>query len=68
MGGKPIPPDLARGLCIEVDELNLVRSGLFDSMRTAYNDIRTIWKTRDNVPDLRIAAFVKAIQKIARHY
>jgi len=45
-----------------------VRSGLDDTMRQAYNQIREIFLERDNVPDLRTAAYVLAIEKIAASY
>ncbi len=46
----------------------LVRSGLDDTMCKAYREIHEVLHTRENVPDLRTAAFVVAIQKIARTY
>jgi glutamate dehydrogenase (NAD(P)+) len=52
----------------EVDELNLVRSGLDDTMREAYGKIREVWCSRDDVPDLRTAAYIVAIAKVARYY
>ncbi len=66
--GKPVPADLAAGLRREVDELNLVRSGLEDTMREAYGRIREIWQERGDVPDLRTAAYMVAIGRIARYY
>jgi glutamate dehydrogenase (NAD(P)+) len=50
------------------DELALVNSGLEDTMRTAYREIRTILKKHKNVEDLRMASYVCAIQKIGRAY
>ena len=55
---------IARG----ADEIDLVRSGLEETMITAYQQIREIWKTKDQVEDLRTAAFVNAIQKIGSDY
>ncbi|MHC4932208.1 MAG: Glu/Leu/Phe/Val family dehydrogenase [Planctomycetota bacterium] len=63
-----VPPKLAGRLQQEVDELNLVRSGLDDTMREAYQDIAEIWRSRDDVPDLRTAAFIAAIEKVAHYY
>jgi glutamate dehydrogenase (NAD(P)+) len=68
MLGQPVPEPLARGLRREADELNLVRSGLDDTMRQAYRQIRAIWRSRDDVPDLRTAAFMLAIEKVAYFY
>ena len=50
------------------DELDLVRSGLDDTMRDSYNQIRDIYLERDAVEDLRTASFVLAIEKIASCY
>lgn len=50
------------------DEIDLVNSGLEETMSNAYNEIRDIWKTRPDVGDLRTAAFVSAIDKIAVSY
>ena len=50
------------------DELDLVRSGLDDTMREAYNKIRDIYNSRESVVDLRTASFVLAIEKIAESY
>jgi glutamate dehydrogenase (NAD(P)+) len=50
------------------DEIDLVNSGLEDTMAFAYNEIREIWKSQSEVEDLRTAAFVSAINKIAVSY
>lgn len=55
---------VARG----ADELDLVRSGLDDTMRLAYQEIRATLENEAKVHDLRTAAFVTAIRKIARTY
>ena len=49
-------------------ELELVRSGLDDTMRTAYQAMAEIWRTRDDVHDLRTAAYLVAIDKVAASY
>jgi glutamate dehydrogenase (NAD(P)+) len=49
-------------------ELEMVRSGLDDTMRTAYQAIREIWHSRDDVPSLRVAAYILAVQRIATSY
>jgi glutamate dehydrogenase (NAD(P)+) len=49
------------------DEIDLVNSGLEDTMIVAYNEIREIMKQKQ-APDLRTAAFVGAIDKIATSY
>lgn len=50
------------------DELELVRSGLDDTMRTAYQDMREVWHARDDVDDLRMAAYIVAIKRVAASY
>jgi glutamate dehydrogenase (NAD(P)+) len=50
------------------DELELVRSGLDDTMREAYQRIRAVWRARDDVPDLRTAAYLCAVQRVAGAY
>ena len=50
------------------EEEDLVNSGLEDSMITAYHEIMNIWRSRPNVKDMRTAAFISAIDKIAVSY
>ena len=50
------------------DELDLVNSGLEETMITAYNGLRETRKQHPEVPDLRTAAFLTAIHKVARSY
>ena len=49
-------------------ELELVRSGLEDTMRGAYQDMRKVWHERSDVKDLRTAAYLVAIGKVADGY
>lgn len=49
-------------------ELELVRSGLDDTMRTAYQSMREVWHGRDDVEDLRTAAYLVAIDRVAGSY
>jgi len=48
------------------DELDLVRSGLLDTMATSYLEVRTIAQQKNC--SLRVAAFISAIRKIAKAY
>lgn len=50
------------------DELDLVRSGLEDTMRSAFQEIFSIFKKFPEVKDYRTAAFIVAIEKISRSY
>ena len=49
-------------------ELELVRSGLDDTMRVAYQSMREVWWTHDKVTDLRTAAFLVSIDRVAKSY
>ena len=49
-------------------ELELVRSGLDDTMRSAYQSMREVWRSRDDVHDLRVAAYLVSINRIAMAY
>ncbi len=53
------------------DELSLVRSGLDDTMRGSYSQMRELWhRKRKEVPDfdLRTAAYMLAIGRVADSY
>ncbi|MEP5154011.1 Glu/Leu/Phe/Val dehydrogenase [Planktotalea sp.] len=50
------------------DELELVRSGLDDTMRISYQAMRNVWHEREDVKDLRTAAYLVAIEKVAASY
>jgi len=50
------------------DELALVRSGLDDTMRTAYQAMREVWHSRPDVEDLRVAAYIVSIGRVAATY
>ena len=49
-------------------EIELVRSGLDDTMCTAYQSMREVWHARKDVEDLRVAAYLVAIERIAKSY
>ncbi|MDR6264800.1 MULTISPECIES: Glu/Leu/Phe/Val dehydrogenase [Rhodobacterales] len=49
-------------------ELELVRSGLEDTMRGAYQSMREVWHERKDVTDLRTAAYLVSIGKVASSY
>lgn len=50
------------------EEIDLVDSGLEETMVTAYHQIRDTWKKYRKVEDMRTAAFVTSINKIADAY
>ena len=49
-------------------ELELVRSGLDDTMRAAYQAMRDVWHGRSDVEDLRVAAYIVSIGRVAQAY
>ncbi|SMX24717.1 Glu/Leu/Phe/Val family dehydrogenase [Boseongicola aestuarii] len=49
-------------------ELELVRSGLDDTMRGAYQAMRETWHDHPEISDLRTAAYVVAIQRVSASY
>ena len=63
-----VPAAFTKAFRRDASEINLVRSGLDDTMRQAYQTVRETWRSRNDVPDLRTAAYVAAIQKIAHWY
>jgi glutamate dehydrogenase (NAD(P)+) len=65
ISGGPVPELTTEILARGAREVDLVLSGLDDTMRLGYAEIRDILVSRDNVPDLRTAAYVVAIQKLA---
>lgn len=50
------------------DEIDLVNSGLEETMISAYHDIRETYKRYKGINDLRTAGFVEAINKVAESY
>ena len=63
------PTDHFRALYLRgADELQLVRSGLDDTMREALQAMRTKWHEDERVDDLRLAAYLIAVEKIALSY
>lgn len=50
------------------DEQDLVNSGLEETMIGAFHDLLKTQRATKGIPDLRIAAFVSSIHKVARSY
>ena len=50
------------------EEVDLVHSGLEETMITATREIMEIWNNTPNIPDMRTAAYVNAINKVATSY
>jgi glutamate dehydrogenase (NAD(P)+) len=66
--GKEVPGRLRTEIVRGASELDLVRSGLDDTMRAAFFDIRDTMKRYPEIKDYRTAAYVIAILKLAQSY
>lgn len=68
MTGKDAPHVMEKDLIRGADELDLVRSGLDDTMRNSYQQLKEAYNSSDKVTDFRTASYVVAIQKLLRSY
>ncbi|MFQ5481487.1 MAG: Glu/Leu/Phe/Val dehydrogenase [Nitrospinaceae bacterium] len=66
--GSKVTEELAVKLKRGASELELVRSGLDDSMREAFQQMRERYWTNDRVHSYRISCMALAIEKIATNY
>lgn len=66
MTGEKVPDNLREDIIQGADELSLVRSGLDDTMRLAFQEISEVFNSRDDVQDYRTAAYMVALQKIVQ--
>jgi glutamate dehydrogenase (NAD(P)+) len=66
--GTQIPPEEMKAIVRGADEIDLVNSGLEETMINAYGQIRETVKMTPEIADLRTAAFVNAINKVAVSY
>jgi glutamate dehydrogenase (NAD(P)+) len=67
MTGKVMPEKFKKQFIEGANEIDLVRSGLDDMMREAYQKVR-INLIEENIQDLRTAAYKTAIDRIALSY
>jgi len=68
MTGKVFPQTLLNDITSGPSEIDLVRSGLEDTMCQTYKDISSRWHNDPNIPDLRTAAMSIAIERIVNSY
>ncbi|UAB89930.1 Glu/Leu/Phe/Val dehydrogenase [Ruegeria sp. SCSIO 43209] len=61
-------PDFKAKYLKGAGELELVRSGLDDTMRIAYQSMSEVWHDRADVDDLRTAAYIVAIDRVSKSY
>jgi glutamate dehydrogenase (NAD(P)+) len=67
MTGKQMPDKFKEQFIEGANEIDLVRSGLDDMMREAYQKVR-LAKIAHSIPDLRTAAYKTALDRIAISY
>ncbi|MCZ6503190.1 MAG: Glu/Leu/Phe/Val dehydrogenase [Gammaproteobacteria bacterium] len=65
---QTVPESMRNEIVRGADELDLVRSGLDDTMRNAYQELSETLHNNDKIEDFRTAAYVVAIDKISRSY
>lgn len=66
--GQPVSDEFKLKFFKGAGELELVRSGLDDTMRTAYQAMSKVWHGRNDVDSLRVAAYLVAIERVAASY
>ena len=68
MVGKPFPADVLEQIVAGTTEIDLVRSGLDDTMREGYRVISEKFHSDERIPDLRTAAMMISLERIAESY
>jgi glutamate dehydrogenase (NAD(P)+) len=66
--GKQVSPKERDFILHGADEVDLVRSGLEETMITATREVMDAWKANPTIPDMRTAAYVVAINKVGTSY
>jgi glutamate dehydrogenase (NAD(P)+) len=66
--GRLFPPDEHQRIARGADEIDLVNSGLEETMIGAYRQIRELMRQDARIKDLRTAAFLSALRKVATSY
>ena len=68
LSGKKVKKEDRAAITHGPDEVDLVYSGLEETMITAVNEVMECWKQNPSIPDMRTAAYVVAINKVATSY
>lgn len=68
MGNKKVSEKDREFILHGPEEVDLVHSGLEETMISATREIMQIWKDNPDIPDMRTAAYVSAINKVANSY
>jgi glutamate dehydrogenase (NAD(P)+) len=66
--GRDFAPEERRRIARGADEIDLVNSGLEETMVLAYRQLREMMREDARIPDLRTAAFLNALRKVATSY
>ena len=66
--GKKVTDTERKFIAHGADEVDLVHSGLEETMIDATREIINTWKANPEIPDMRTAAFVVAINKVGTSY
>jgi glutamate dehydrogenase (NAD(P)+) len=66
--GRGFSAEERKAIVRGADEIDLVNSGLEETMITAYRQVHEQWKRDSRIPDLRTAAFLTALNKVATTY
>ena len=66
--GKNVRSDEREFIMRGPEEVDLVYSGLEETMITATHEIMNCWKSNPAIPDMRTAAYVVAINKVGTSY
>ena len=67
LAGTAFPPEEMKILTRGPSEIDFVRSALQETMTESYRQIHDTWRSRE-LPDLRTAAFLIAIERVAANY
>jgi len=68
MGNKKVSEKDREFILHGPEEVDLVHSGLEETMISATREIMQLWKDNPEIPDMRTAAYVSAINKVAISY
>jgi glutamate dehydrogenase (NAD(P)+) len=68
LSGKKVSEKEKNFIMHGAEEVDLVHSGLEETMISATREIMDIWLSNPEIPDMRTAAYVNAINKVATSY
>lgn len=68
LSGKRVDDKARKLIKHGADEIDLVHSGLEETMINATREVISVWDANPEIPDMRTAAYVVAINKVATTY